>query len=104
MSALSVTAPTSEAMEPATGVGLLTPQEVADTLRSILGPDVPETQIARATAALEAAQDARWERLPKEIHEDMGFNLGFLPCSETCWMGRQVLTEGATFQVFRLRA
>ena len=104
MTVMPVITPVDEAREVEIEAELLTPQEVAETLRSALGPDVSEDQIARAASALQMAQAERWEQLPKDINPDMGFNLGFLPCSETCWMGRQVLIEGATFRVFRQRS
>jgi len=89
-------------VEPAE-VGLLRPDETAAILHQTLGNLVPEARLTAAASALRVAVDARWEQLPPEINPDMGFNFPFLACTETCWLGRQVLIERATFRVFRLR-
>ena len=84
--------------------GLLTDEEVAGVLRGVLGPAVPEAELLAAAAALRAAAAAKWELLPPGIHPDMGFNYDFLSCTETCWLGRQILVEGATFRIFKQRS
>ncbi|HEU5318328.1 MAG TPA: hypothetical protein VFX49_19610 [Chloroflexota bacterium] len=83
--------------------GLLSADETKAVLRGALGTAVGEAALDQAVAALEAAQARRWEALPPEIDPDMGYNFEFLSCSETCFLGRQVLLEGRTFRVFRLR-
>ena len=83
--------------------GLLSDQEVTDALRAALGTTVGDAQLAAAVAALRAAEAATWEQLPPEINPDMGYNYRFLSCTETCWLGRQVLIEGATFRIFKQR-
>ena len=83
--------------------GLLDLEETAAVLRRALGSAVGEDQVQAAAAAIKVAEGARWEALPPGIHPDMGFNYSFLSCTETCWLGRQVLIEGATFRLFRLR-
>jgi len=72
-------------------------------LRQSLGNFVPEERLTAAALALQGAIDARWEQLPPEINPELGFHFPFLVCTETCWLGRQILVEGATFRVFRLR-
>ncbi|HET7767986.1 MAG TPA: hypothetical protein VFN74_04365 [Chloroflexota bacterium] len=84
-------------------VGLLAADEVKSVLRDALGGAATEAQLDDAVARLQAAEVAKWEQLPPEIDPDMGYNFRFLSCSETCWLGRQVLLEGATFRVFKLR-
>jgi hypothetical protein len=87
----------------ADGAGLLDLEETTAVLRRALGDGVREDQIRAAAAAIKVAEEARWEALPPGINPDMGYNFDFLSCTETCWLGRQVLIEGATFRVFRLR-
>ncbi len=72
-------------------------------LRAALGSVAGDEQLEAAVAALRAAEAARWEQLPPEIHPDMGYHYRFLSCTETCWLGRQILVEGATFRIFRQR-
>lgn len=84
--------------------GLLTDAEIAEALRAALGEGVAGAQLAAASAALRAAEAAKWEQLPPEIHPDVGFHYGFVRCTTSCWLGYQVLVEGATFRVFRQRA
>jgi len=81
----------------------LSDEEVIDILRGALGTVVGSRQLAAAVAALRAAEAAKWEQLPPEINPDMGFNYGFLPCTEICWLGRKVLIEGVSFRIFRQR-
>ena len=85
------------------GAGLLDEAETAEALRSALGGQISEAQLQAAVAALKAAEVAKWEQLPPEINADMGYHFRFLSCTETCWLGRQVLVEGATFRIFRMR-
>jgi hypothetical protein len=83
--------------------GLLTDAEIAAALRAALGEGVTDAQVAAAGATLRAAEAARWEPLPPEIHPDVGFHYGFVRCTTSCWLGHQILVEGATFRVFRQR-
>lgn len=83
--------------------GLLTDEEAIAILRRALGDAVSGAQLSAAVASIHEAVAAKWEQLPPEIHADMGFNYQFLACTETCWLGRQILIEGATFRVFRRR-
>ncbi len=91
-----------DGVEPA-GVGLLRPDETVALLRQTLGDLVPEERLKAAASTLQGAVDARWEQLPPEINPEVGFHFPFLVCTETCWLGRQIIMEGATFRVFRLR-
>ncbi len=84
-------------------VGLLSAEEMKEVLRAALSGAVSDEQLEAAVAALRAAEAARWEQLPPEIHPDMGYHYQFLSCTETCWLGRQILIEGATFRIFRRR-
>jgi hypothetical protein len=88
---------------PAGAFGLLSAEEAKEALRAALGESVADQQLDAAIAALHAAEAARWEVLPPDINPDMGYNFQFLSCSETCWLGRPVLIDGATFRVYRLR-
>ena len=83
--------------------GLLSDEEVKEVLRAALGAAAGDAQLEAAVAALRAAEAAKWEQLPPEIDPDMGYHYRFLSCSETCWLGRQILIEGATFRVFKQR-
>jgi hypothetical protein len=87
---------------PATEVGLLSVEETVSTLQQVLGDIVPEDRLREAAFVLKQAEAARWEALPPDINPDMGFNF-FVVCRETCWLARQILIEGATFRIFRLR-
>ena len=101
--ASGVDAPTAPAPAPGDG-GLLSDEEIAGALRGALrGAAVSDAQLAAAVAAIRAAEAAKWQQLPPEIDADMGYHYGFLSCAETCWLGRKVLLEGATFRVFRQR-
>lgn len=84
-------------------LGLLSDQEVKDALRLALGDAVGDDRLDAAVAAIRAAEAAKWEQLPPEINEDLGLNFPFAVCTETCWLGRQILIEGALFRMFRLR-
>jgi hypothetical protein len=84
-------------------VGLLSAEEMKEVLRAALGGMADDERLEAAVAGLRAAEAARWEQLPPEIHPDMGYHYRFLSCIETCWLGRQILIEGATFRIFRRR-
>ena len=88
---------------PASEVGLLATAEIKSELREALGARVTEAQLDAAVARLQAAELQKWEQLPPGIDPDMGYNFRFLSCSETCWLGREVLLEGSTFRVFKLK-
>lgn len=92
--------PVGEASSEAS-TGLLSDAELIATLRAALGPAVGDAELGRAVASIRDSEAAKWEQLPPEIDPDMGYNYEFLSCSETCWLGRKVLLEGATFRVFR---
>ena len=89
---------------PAPEVGLLATAEIKSVLREALGGTLTEAQLDAAVARLRAAELEKWEQLPPGIDPDMGYNYRFLSCSETCWLGREVLLEGSTFRVFKLKA
>jgi hypothetical protein len=95
---------TTTPAEPIAGTGLLSDEQTAAVLRGALGGAVTEAQVQAAVAALREAAQRGWDQLPPEISPDMGYNFQFLSCTETCWLGRQVLIEGATFRVFRQRS
>ena len=102
----TVSAPPAGVGAPATlpdEMGLLSAEETKSVLRTAFGAAIQEESLDAAIAALQAAQAEKWEQLPPGIDPDMGYNYHFLSCSETCWLGRQILLEGATFRVFRLR-
>jgi hypothetical protein len=84
--------------------GLLSDEELTGVLRGALWDYlVSDALLAEIVAGIRAAEAAKWEPLPPEIHPDMGYHYRFLSCSETCWLGRKVLLEGETFRVFRQR-
>lgn len=85
------------------GRGLLSDEEVKAALRSALGSAAGDDELTAALAAIRAAEAAKWEQLPPEINAEVGLNFPFAVCTETCWLGRQILIEGATFRMFRLR-
>jgi hypothetical protein len=86
------------------GGGLLSDEELTGVLRDALRDyPVSDALLAEIVAGIRAAEAAKWEPLPPEIHPDMGYHYRFLSCSETCWLGRKVLLEGETFRVFRQR-
>ncbi len=86
-----------------TDLGLLTDEEVMGALRSALGDVMGDEQLGAAVTAIRSAEAAKWEQLPPEINAEVGLNFPFAVCTETCWLGRQILIEGATFRMFRLR-
>jgi hypothetical protein len=88
---------------PASEVGLLATAQMKSELREALGGAVSEAQLDAAVARLQAAELRKWDQLPPGIDPDMGYKFRFLSCSETCWLGREVLLEGSTFRVFKLK-
>jgi hypothetical protein len=85
--------------------GLLSDEELIGAMRAALpGYVISDAQLQDAVNAIRAAEAVKWEQLPPEIDQDMGYHYRFLSCSETCWLGRKVLIEGETFRVFRQRA
>lgn len=77
-----------------------------DTLEQILdrhlGGQLPEAAQRALADDLSTATTLAWQELPEGIHPEVGANLGFAVCRETCWLGR-ALDAGDRFMVFRAR-